>query len=327
MFFHEQSAPLRYLHSFPTRRSSDLYNAEAVKILIFAAEGLTKRSAVGFLLRSLIMFQTFISRHNSNFFSDKLVLTSVTPASSAPVLQTPKATSSTLYRSEERFSRNAETDIVCRLPSFPLFPYTTLFRSILIFAAEGLTKRSAVGFLLRSLIMFQTFISRHNSNFFSDKLVLTSVTPASSAPVLQTPKATSSTLYFDSLTVNAGNGGFLHCIQMDTSVNAANQVVSVGADIAFDADPKFFACLVRFESSSVPTTLPTAYDVYPLDGRHDGGYYTVKDCVTIDVLPRTPGNNVYVGFMVWSNFTATKCRGLVSLNQVIKEIICLQPLK
>src|SRR5262245_63611978 len=81
----------------------------------------------------------------------------------------------------------------------------------------------------------------------------------------------------------------------DLSVNAANQVVSVGADIAFDADPKFFACLVRFESSSVPTTLPTAYDVYPLDGRHDGGYYTVKDCVTIDVLPRTPGNNVYVG--------------------------------
>src|SRR5205807_199777 len=49
--------------------------------------------------------------------------------------------------------------------------------------------------------------------------------------------------------------------------------------VAFDADPKFFACSVRFESSSVPTTLPTAYDVYPLDGRHDGGYYTVKDCV------------------------------------------------
>src|SRR5260221_13155644 len=105
-------------------------------------------------------------------------------------------------------------------------------------AAEGLTKRSAEGFLLRSLIMFQTFISRHNSNFFSDKLVLTSVTPASSAPVLQTPKATSSTLYFDSLTVNAGNGGFLHCIQMYTTVNAANQVVSVVADIAFDVFSK-----------------------------------------------------------------------------------------
>src|SRR5260370_171891 len=171
--------------------------------------------------------------------------------------------------------------------------------------------------------MFQTFISRHNSNFFSDKLVLTSVTPASSAPVLQTPKATSSTLYFDSLTVNAGNGGFLHCIQMDTSVNAANQVVSVGADIAFDADPKLFACLVRFESSSVPTPLRSAYDVYPLDGRHDGSYYTVTAGATVDVLPRQPGNNVYVGFMVWSTFTATKCRGLGPLHHAIKELICL----
>src|SRR5712664_2198592 len=35
--------------------------------------------------------------------------------------------------------------------------------------------------------MFQTFLSRHNSNFFSDKLVLTSVTPVFSAHVLQTP--------------------------------------------------------------------------------------------------------------------------------------------
>src|SRR4051812_39964924 len=112
--------------------------------------------------------------------------------------------------------------------------------------------------------MFQTFISRHNSNFFSDQLVLTSVTPASSAPVLQTPKATSSTLYFDSLTVNAGNGGFLHCIQMDPSVNAANQVVSIGADITFDADPNFFACLFRFESSSLPITFPLAFVVFPL---------------------------------------------------------------
>src|SRR2546425_13290596 len=112
--------------------------------------------------------------------------------------------------------------------------------------------------------MFQTFISRHNSNFFSDKLVLTSVTPASSAPVLHTPKATSSTSYFDSLTVNAGNGGFLHCIQRYTSVIAAIQVVSVASDIAFDSALKFFACLVHFASSSVQPAFPTAFDVYPL---------------------------------------------------------------
>src|SRR2546428_11186562 len=106
---------------------------------------------------------------------------------------------------------------------------------ILIFAAERLTKLIAVGFLLRSLIMFQTFISRHNSNFFSDKLVLTSVTPASSAPVLKTPKATSSTLYFDSLTVNAGIGGFLLCILMVTFVMDVIQVVFVGVDFVFVA--------------------------------------------------------------------------------------------
>src|SRR5207237_2322453 len=106
------------------------------------------------------------------------------------------------------------------------FPFLTFF----FFSSRRRHTRSVSAFLLN-----------RSSDLFSDKLVLTSVTPASSAPVLQTPKATSSTLYFDSLTVNAGNGGFLHCIQMDTSVNAANQVVSVGADIAFDADPKFFA--------------------------------------------------------------------------------------
>src|SRR5262249_22401918 len=156
--------------------------------------------------------------------------------------------------------------------------------------------------MLRSLIMFQPLISRQNSNFFSYKLDLTSVTPASSAPVLQTPKATSSTLYFDSLTVNAANGGFLHCIQIYTSVNAANQVLSVGADIAFDADPKFLTCCVRCESTWVPTTLTSAYDLYPLDGRDDGGYYAAKECETIDGLPRTPANNVYCGCMVWSNF-------------------------
>src|SRR5688500_20161617 len=126
--------------------------------------------------------------------------------------------------------------------------------------------------------MLQNFISRHNSYFFSDKLVLTSVTPASSEPVLQTPKATSSTLYFDSLTVSDGNGGFLHCIQMVTSVNAANQVVSVGADSAFDADPIFFAFLVRLESSSFPTTLPTASAVSLCVGRDSVGCYTSLVC-------------------------------------------------
>src|SRR5260370_18928317 len=50
-------------------------------------------------------------------------------------------------------------------------PAEPLFRSQKTYRAEGLTKRSAVGFLLRSLIMFQTFISRHNSNRSEERRV------------------------------------------------------------------------------------------------------------------------------------------------------------
>src|SRR5947208_10947377 len=49
------------------------------------------------------------------------------------------------------------------------------------------------------------------------------------------------------------------------SLHDALPIFSVGADIAFDADPKFFACLVRFESSSVPTTLPKKTQSEPKD--------------------------------------------------------------
>src|SRR5690349_22525343 len=47
------------------------------------------------------------------------------------------------------------------------------------------------------------------------------------------------------------------------------------------------------------------YNVYTLDGGDDGGYYTVKDCVTIDVLARRACSNVYVGCMGWCNFSAS----------------------
>src|SRR5207253_9821223 len=39
--------------------------------------------------------------------------------------------------------------------------------------------------------------------------------------------------------------------------------------------------------SSDLTTLPTAYDVYPLDGRHDGGYYTVNSHTVLDGIITT----------------------------------------
>src|SRR5258707_1142061 len=112
---------------------------------------------------------------------------------------------------------------------------------------------------------------------------------------------------------------------MVTSVNAANQVVSVGADVAFDADPKFFACLVRFESSSVPTTLPPAYDVYPLDGRHDGGQYTWKGSSSGGVLGRPLRRNVYLDYRVLFYLAAPKAVGEGSLNEAIEESGGVEP--
>src|SRR2546428_966227 len=46
-----------------------------------------------------------------------------------------------------------------------------------------------------------------------------------------------------------------------------------------------------------------------------------SDCVTIDVLPRTPGNNVYVGFMVWSNFTMKRSEERVQQNAET-DLVC-----
>src|SRR5437667_11066891 len=86
--------------------------------------------------------------------------------------------------------------------------------------------------------MFQTFISRHYSNFFSDKVVLTSATPASSAPVLQTPSATSSTLFFTSLIHNVRLASLMLGVGTDCSSNNASQPAAGGAetDGSTDAD-------------------------------------------------------------------------------------------
>src|SRR5438128_7538939 len=134
--------------------------------------------------------------------------------------------------------------------------------------------------------MFQTFISRHNSNFFSDKLVLTSVTPASSAPVLQTPKATSSTLYFDSLTVNAGNGGFLHCIQMDTSVNAANQVVSRSEERFSRNAETDLVCRLLLEKKNLISVTSVKSKRTPPRTRWTGARAAGRACFPVSCLKR-----------------------------------------
>src|SRR5947209_17647029 len=67
--------------------------------------------------------------------------------------------------------------------------------------------------------------------------------------------------------------------------------------VLFVSLTQFLHSILFFFFNDTPTTeiytlslhdaLPISYDVYPLDGRHDGGYYTVKDCVTIDGIITT----------------------------------------
>src|SRR2546422_1000695 len=108
--------------------------------------------------------------------------------------------------------------MIRRPPRSTLFPYTTLFRSPLALVLRNAALRrthqiehtpgrvphlgeqrfggdpdrkstrlnSSHGYISYAVFCLKKK-TRHNSNFFSDKLVLTSVTPASSPPVLQTP--------------------------------------------------------------------------------------------------------------------------------------------
>src|SRR2546422_524003 len=89
--------------------------------------------------------------------------------------------------------------------------------------------------------MFQTFISRHNSNFFSDKLVLTSVTPASSAPVLQTPKATSATFYSQGRAKDAGQVRYVLTNQVYAARNLGDDVPE-GRTV--NEDPQLAICFL-----------------------------------------------------------------------------------
>src|SRR5205814_7951551 len=82
-----------------------------------------------------------------------------------------------------------------------------------------------------------------------------------------------------------------------TSVNAANQVVSVGADIAFDADPKFFACLVRHQkqyqdrkSGSAGMPRPISYAVFCLKKKNT---YNVTGLVYSRLHLRYPAFDAY----------------------------------
>src|SRR5206468_11352774 len=99
-FFSHWSCAHRVLHSFPTRRSSDLMTR--------------KVSAEVDLVHQQTQNQRYGSSHIGATAKD--ISNVVTDAASGVVdIRNILCSSANMRRSEERFSRNAETDLVCRL--------------------------------------------------------------------------------------------------------------------------------------------------------------------------------------------------------------------
>src|SRR5690242_3756845 len=112
------------------------------------------------------------------------------------------------FRSEERFSRNAETDLVCRLLLEK--KNTTMTRQLRVEAPSLGLRTAWPSDVLLHVAVVRTRGEGFDLVFFFNAAATTEIYTLSLHDAL--PISTSSTLYFDSLTVNAGNGGFLHCI-------------------------------------------------------------------------------------------------------------------
>src|SRR5438132_11061684 len=107
-----------YLHSFPTRRSSDLIKDECSRLL----EASTMKSRRGFAIQRLMnaMRQAhadgwFIVFDTLTLADDRLEAFYDNPNALRDYFRDIGHAKHWDYRSEERFSRNAETDLVCRL--------------------------------------------------------------------------------------------------------------------------------------------------------------------------------------------------------------------
>src|SRR5206468_8999808 len=96
-----------YLHSFPTRRSSDLNGLETLVIIMVANKYAFLQITRRRFLNEWEAFKKVISRRNiRRRITIPLTLSNL---EGFPFIQEPPS------RSEERFSRNAETELVCRI--------------------------------------------------------------------------------------------------------------------------------------------------------------------------------------------------------------------
>lgn len=177
--------------------------------------------------------------------------------------------------------------------------------------------------------MFQKFISKHNAPISSTEVTVTK-TPAATAPVLDVPGLSRSTIQVNvKTTAVSTHSGLCHVVRIDETNPTNHHALSVAGSLS-NVSADMIAFAIRFEVADgvVPTAVPALYDVYPIEIVNTGKAISFKDVVTIDSHPRTVGNDVYAGIMLWSNaWSATTTSGVLSVNQVNREAAVLQPLK
>lgn len=186
--------------------------------------------------------------------------------------------------------------------------------------------------------MYQKFVTKHDTAIQSLRhsiaAAISTMGPAGNIPIVNTGyiEAERTVVNFNASVANTtATGSFIVAMKLDTSVADPYCVVSVGSNMTFAQINYPILGVVRFESSAdQPTAIAgSAIESFPLElSVANGRSLSVKDCVTIDIQPRTPGNNVFVGVICTSAaWAASAFAGTIAISQVTKEYPVLQPLK
>ena len=176
--------------------------------------------------------------------------------------------------------------------------------------------------------MFQSYVSNHTSPQ-TNTTISGSKTPAALAPILSTPELSRATLAGTiTTTALASYSGLAHIVRIDHTNATNHQLLTIATSLA-SASP-ITAMAVRFEvaSGTVPTAIPSTATYYPIQNIISGTFLSVRDAVTIETIPTTSSNDVYAGVFIFSNaWVAGPVSGVISVNQVNREVSVLQPLK
>lgn len=187
--------------------------------------------------------------------------------------------------------------------------------------------------------MYQNFVTKHDTAIQTSRFSVTgSLTPAAptgNIPIINGGNITAEHavvgIYANMNVGTSSDGSFIVAMKVDTSPVDPNCVISAGVNLSFAGTSYPIVGIVRFESASdQPTSiLGGQVERYPIEmSVGSGGVCSARDCATVDIHPRTFGNNVFIGVIVSSaKWTAGRVIGTVATTQVIHEYQVLQPLK